>query len=130
MNQKISKLSENYRIPLILKDIEGMPIDRIAEVLDIPSGTVKSRIQQGTKTIARIFTGFLLRERRMKKCNRLMDYLESEGPDISPEILKHAAGCSDCSLDLKNRRRPLIIFKRRFRTRNSGWATFFHNARC
>lgn len=47
----------------------------------------------------------------MKKCNRLMDYLESEGPDISPEILKHAAGCSDCSLDLKNREDLLLSLR-------------------
>ena len=58
VNQKISKLSENYRIPLILKDIEGMPIDRIAEVLDIPSGTVKSRINRGRKQLQESLQAF------------------------------------------------------------------------
>lgn len=47
VGENVAKLPELYRIPLILKDMEGMPIDKISEVLEIPVGTVKSRLNRG-----------------------------------------------------------------------------------
>lgn len=43
----LTKVPETYRIPVILKDMEGLPLDRISEILDIPVGTVKSRLNRG-----------------------------------------------------------------------------------
>jgi RNA polymerase sigma-70 factor (ECF subfamily) len=40
-------LSEEYRTPLILKEMDGMRYEEIAEVLDCPLGTVRSRIHRG-----------------------------------------------------------------------------------
>jgi len=42
----ISELEENFRHPLVLRDIEGMNYEQIAEVLHLPPGTVKSRIHR------------------------------------------------------------------------------------
>ncbi|MBU4495445.1 MAG: hypothetical protein KJ874_09095, partial [Acidobacteria bacterium] len=36
-----------YRIPLILKDMEGFSQEEIAEILDKPLGTIKARISRG-----------------------------------------------------------------------------------
>lgn len=47
VGENVAKLPELYRIPLILKDMEGMPIEKISEVLEIPVGTVKSRLNRG-----------------------------------------------------------------------------------
>ena len=47
IGENVAKLPELYRIPLILKDMEGMPIEKIGEVLEIPVGTVKSRLNRG-----------------------------------------------------------------------------------
>ena len=47
VGESVSKLPELYRIPLILKDMEGMAIEKISEVLEIPVGTVKSRLNRG-----------------------------------------------------------------------------------
>ncbi len=44
VRMKIAELPENYRIPLILRDIEGMNYQQIAETLNAEIGTVKSRI--------------------------------------------------------------------------------------
>ena len=43
----IAKIPEVYRIPLILKEMEGMSLEKIGEVLEIPIGTVKSRLNRG-----------------------------------------------------------------------------------
>ena len=47
IGENIAKLPEIYRIPLILKDMEGMAMEKISEVLDVPLGTVKSRLNRG-----------------------------------------------------------------------------------
>jgi RNA polymerase sigma-70 factor (ECF subfamily) len=44
VNNAISKLPEKLRIPLLLKDIEGLSYQEIAETVECEIGTVKSRI--------------------------------------------------------------------------------------
>lgn len=43
----LDRLDDEFRIAVVLKDIEGLDYAAIAEVLGIPSGTVKSRIHRG-----------------------------------------------------------------------------------
>jgi RNA polymerase sigma-70 factor (ECF subfamily) len=42
----IAKLPEVYRDALVLRDIEGLTYEEIAEILEIPGGTVRSRINR------------------------------------------------------------------------------------
>jgi RNA polymerase sigma-70 factor (ECF subfamily) len=44
VNKAISKLPEKLRVPLLLKDIEGLSYQEIAEAVGCEIGTVKSRI--------------------------------------------------------------------------------------
>ena len=44
VNKAIAKLPEKLRLPLLLKDIEGLSYQEIAESVDCEIGTVKSRI--------------------------------------------------------------------------------------
>jgi len=44
VNKAISKLPEKLRLPLLLKDIEGLSYQEIAEAVSCEIGTVKSRI--------------------------------------------------------------------------------------
>ena len=46
IGQAIAKLPDVYRDALILRDIQGLSYDEIGEVLDIPGGTVRSRINR------------------------------------------------------------------------------------
>lgn len=45
----IEALPENFRIAVLLADVEGFAYKEIAEILDIPIGTVMSRIHRGRK---------------------------------------------------------------------------------
>jgi RNA polymerase sigma-70 factor (ECF subfamily) len=56
VQKAIGKLPEKLRIPLLLKDIEGMSYQEIAETVQCEIGTVKSRIfraREGLKNILR-----------------------------------------------------------------------------
>ena len=42
----ISELPEQYRVPLILRDLQGLSYDEISETLELRDGTTKSRINR------------------------------------------------------------------------------------
>jgi RNA polymerase sigma-70 factor, ECF subfamily len=52
----IAELPEDFRTVVILSDIEGLPYEEIAEFVDCPVGTVRSRLHRGRKLLrARLF---------------------------------------------------------------------------
>ncbi len=50
----LSQLSPEYRAAVALRDLVGMDYAEIAEVLDVPPGTVRSRIARGRAALADI----------------------------------------------------------------------------
>lgn len=46
IQQAIAALEEDHRLLLILRDIEELPYDEIAEITGLPEGTVKSRLHR------------------------------------------------------------------------------------
>ena len=42
----LNRLSPEHRVVLVLKDLEGQKYEDIAEVLDVPIGTVRSRLHR------------------------------------------------------------------------------------
>jgi len=61
----LGQLDEEFRAAVVLKDIEDMDYAAIAEVLDVPVGTVKSRIHRG-----RLMLRDLLRAERIDVAGR------------------------------------------------------------
>ena len=49
----LARLSMELREAVILRDLQEMEYKEIADVLDIPQGTVKSRINRGRRELAR-----------------------------------------------------------------------------
>ena len=47
----IEHLPENFRLAVLLADVEGFAYKEIAEILDIPIGTVMSRLHRGRKAL-------------------------------------------------------------------------------
>ena len=46
IQKAIAELPEQYRLPLVLRDLQGLSYDEISEVLKLRSGTTKSRINR------------------------------------------------------------------------------------
>lgn len=51
VQEALKQISEEFRQPLILKEIDGLSYEEIAEVLEIPLGTVRSRIFRGRQEL-------------------------------------------------------------------------------
>jgi RNA polymerase sigma-70 factor, ECF subfamily len=62
LDRALCRLPEEFKTPLLLAEVEGLPLDEVARVMDCPVGTVKSRI-------------FRAKE-------RLREYLKDYGEDL------------------------------------------------
>jgi RNA polymerase sigma-70 factor (ECF subfamily) len=51
VRRALLKVSQQFRMAVILRDLEGMSYEEIAEVLEISVGTVKSRILRGRRAL-------------------------------------------------------------------------------
>ncbi len=54
INAAIGQLREEHRTAVVLRDIEGLSYEEIAEVLRCSVGTVKSRISRGRRNLRKI----------------------------------------------------------------------------
>ncbi len=54
VHQGLLRLSEDLREAVILRDLEGFTYDEMSGLLDVPIGTVKSRINRGRGELARV----------------------------------------------------------------------------
>lgn len=66
IEQALRQVPEPYRTTIILRDLEEMSYEEIAEVLQISLGTVKSRITRGRDALRK----------------RLTDYVREAGPEL------------------------------------------------
>ncbi|PAT12921.1 sigma-70 family RNA polymerase sigma factor [Corynebacterium gottingense] len=51
ISQALNELNEDYRMVVYYADVEGLAYKEIAEVMDIPLGTVMSRLHRGRKQL-------------------------------------------------------------------------------
>ncbi len=73
VREALLQLSERHRTVLVLRHYEGLKFREIAEVLDIPQGTVKSRMAEGLSRLARLLKPTLGEDSSQKR-------EETEGP--------------------------------------------------
>src|SRR6202047_1099707 len=66
VEQELRKVSEPYRTTLILRDLEEMSYEEIAEVTQVSLGTVKSRLTRGREALRQ----------------RLAAYVQEVGPEL------------------------------------------------
>src|SRR2546421_6482580 len=66
VEEELRKVTEPYRTTVILRDLEGMSYEEIAEITEVSLGTVKSRLTRGRDALRQ----------------RLTDYVREIGPQI------------------------------------------------
>jgi RNA polymerase sigma-70 factor, ECF subfamily len=59
VEREIQQVPEPYRTTVVLRDIEGLSYEEIAEVLDISLGTVKSRLIRGREALKKRLESFV-----------------------------------------------------------------------
>jgi RNA polymerase sigma-70 factor (ECF subfamily) len=57
IQRALERVSEEFRVALVLRHIADMEYDDIAVVLDIPVGTVRSRLSRGREQLAQAIGG-------------------------------------------------------------------------
>ena len=68
----LESLPEDFRIPVLLSDVDGFSYKEIAEMLEIPIGTVMSRLHRGRKAMQKM----------------LYEYARDRGLIIEPETVE------------------------------------------
>jgi RNA polymerase sigma-70 factor (ECF subfamily) len=58
VKQAIESLPEVFRIAVLLADVEGFSYKEIAEITDVPIGTVMSRIHRGRRALQKALAGW------------------------------------------------------------------------
>jgi hypothetical protein len=79
VEEALRGVPEPYRTALILRDLEEMSYEEIAEVLAISLGTVKSRITRGRNALRKRLTG----------------YVKEVGPELGLIVPAEARGSED-----------------------------------
>jgi RNA polymerase sigma-70 factor (ECF subfamily) len=54
----IDRLPEEYRTAVVLSDVEGLSYEEIGELMEIPVGTVKSRLFRGRRRLQKVLYDF------------------------------------------------------------------------
>jgi len=58
VKQALEDLPESFRLPVLLADVEGFSYREIAKMLDVPIGTVMSRLHRGRKSMQKALAQF------------------------------------------------------------------------
>jgi len=118
LREAIQRLPPQYRIVLVLRDMEGLTDEEVAEITGLRSGTVRVRLHRARLFVrkelvkARIFqlgpssrlTSSEVRTEEMPKPARckamfaeLSDYLDQQlDSSLCDKLQKHLEGCSPC----------------------------------
>jgi RNA polymerase sigma-70 factor, ECF subfamily len=67
VEEALGKVPEDFRIAVILSDIEGMSYQEIADATGVPVGTVRSRLARGRAALRKQLEQFALREGYLKQ---------------------------------------------------------------
>ena len=54
INIALNKLKENHRLLVLLHDVEGYSMQEIAEMIEVPVGTIKSRLSRARNNLREI----------------------------------------------------------------------------
>ena len=73
VNKAIASLPDEFHLAILLRDIEGLSYREVADILNIPQGTVMSRLSRGRRLLATI----LIKEKNVE--TRLTKSIKNTG---------------------------------------------------
>ena len=62
LHEALARLDEEPRTIILLRDIQDLSYEEISEILDLPRGTVKSRLHRARAELARLISRTVTRE--------------------------------------------------------------------
>jgi RNA polymerase sigma-70 factor, ECF subfamily len=80
VKEAIEALPEQFRVAVLLADVEGFSYKEIAEILDVPIGTVMSRLHRGRKALQKALYEFAVSR---GLADRPADPAEDDGANAS-----------------------------------------------
>lgn len=84
VQQALADLPEEFRMVIVLKEMEGLRYEEIAQIIEIPVGTVRSRLHRGRQELRQ-------RLRMLLKGHELVDEQE-RSPSGTGESISHKVG--------------------------------------
>jgi RNA polymerase sigma-70 factor, ECF subfamily len=115
LREAVQKLPPRYRIVLVLRDMEGLTDDEVAEIIGVRAGTVRVRLHRARLFVRReLMRTWMARsgkrvrprqhpqqESRPVRCKamfaELSDYLDEQLDDsLCEELERHMTGCQPC----------------------------------
>jgi RNA polymerase sigma-70 factor, ECF subfamily len=63
VRRALLEIPEDYRVVMLLHDVQDLPYDEVAAIVGVPVGTVKSRLHRGRVALARVMGITPARER-------------------------------------------------------------------
>lgn len=63
----LANVPEDFRLAVLLSDIEGMSYQEIADIMDVPIGTVRSRLARGRAILRKQLMDYAMREGYIKQ---------------------------------------------------------------
>ncbi len=58
LERALSQVPSEFRMVLLLAEVEGLPLDEVARIVDCPVGTVKSRIFRGKERLRELLKDY------------------------------------------------------------------------
>ena len=88
VESELAKIAEPYRTTVVLRDIEDLSYEEIAEVMQVSLGTVKSRLVRGRDALKK----------------RLENYIREVGPELGIEAARAHSGQEHAGAGAKKER--------------------------
>jgi RNA polymerase sigma-70 factor (ECF subfamily) len=67
IEEALAKVPEDFRMAVILSDIEGLSYQEIADATDVPIGTVRSRLARGRSILRKALETYAIKEGYLKQ---------------------------------------------------------------
>ena len=123
MQAALDSLAPDFRAAVVLCDIEGLTYEEIAAILDVPMGTVRSRIHRGRSQLRAALPHLdparrsHASDRRGRVVNghlgdRAAAYVDGAlGPEETTRAEAHLAACPSCRAKVAEQRRVRDVLR-------------------